>query len=612
MASRFKWSLSSIGIIAGLGALLVVLGVLQFRWSNQLRKVDLQRKHAALEAGVNGFREDFRRELAGICTSFGFRPQDRAAAVQDLYAQECGEWARSSDHRELVANYYLWEKGKGDQYSFFQFNPQQNGSFQALACPARLGLLCDASGLVVALSPGGGEFGFMGFRWRLQGESLAMVRPISQPGWHNRRDHPGCPPDCAPAGFMIVELDRDAFLTRFLPELTKRYFGGQQGLLYNVAIVNDANPPEFIYSSDAHPSPQLVSSPDGSDLLFLPRRGWGLESRERILRELGTARRRERIHAPPPFPARPESEPPGRGRGFFGAPILADTSAAAWRLVVRHPGGSMAEAAALYWRRDLLLGFGVLVVLAASMALVLVWTQRIRRLAKMQMDFVAGVSHELRTPVSVISSAAENLADGVVGGEAQVKQYGALIRNEAQRLASMIGQVLLFAATRNEEQQFQPLPVVVEETIDSAVADLAHLTAASGFTLEKDVAPGLPPILADPKALGRCLQNLMTNALKYASTGGWMAIRAQPGLGPEAGEILITVEDRGQGIGPEEIPHIFEPFYRGNAARASQMHGTGLGLSLAKEAAEAMGGRLTVTSRLGEGSSFTLHFPAVK
>jgi signal transduction histidine kinase len=246
------------------------------------------------------------------------------------------------------------------------------------------------------------------------------------------------------------------------------------------------------------------------------------------------------------------------------------------------------------------------------MALVLVWTQRIRRLAKMQMDFVAGVSHELRTPVSVISSAAENLADGVVGSSAQVKQYGALIRNEAQRLAAMIGQVLLFAATRNENQQYEPRPVPVAETIDSAVTDLAHLTAASGFTVEKEVARDLPPVMADPKALGRCLQNLMTNALKYGSGGRWMGIRAQPGSGPEAGEVLITVQDRGQGIEPDEIPHIFEPFYRGNAARASQAHGTGLGLSLAKEAAEAMGGRLTVTSRMGEGSAFTLHFPAAK
>jgi len=611
MATKLKQSLGAFGIIAGLSALLVVLGILQFRWSNQIRSAELERKQAALQAGMNGFREDLRRELAGICTSFTYRPPDQAPAMEDLYTQDCGDWARSSDHRELVANYYLWEKAKGVSYSFLQFNPQED-TFQATACPARLGVLCDTSNLVTTLTSRGGDFGPMGLRWQVQGASLAMVRPIPRPGWRHRRNRRDRPLDSSPAGFMMIELNREVFLKRFLPELAQRYFAGPNGLLYDVAIVDAANPPQFIYASEAHPSPDLVSSPDETEPLFSSRRSRGLEPRQGDSRPPGSTARRERI-PPARFPlpgAGPE--PPARGRGFLAAPILADASAAGWRLVVRHPGGSLAEAVAIIWRRDLLLGFGVLLLLAASMALVLVWTQRVRRLAKMQMDFVTGVSHELRTPVSVISSAAENLADGVVESKPQVKQYGTLIRNETQRLAAMIEQVLLFAATRNDKRHYQPHPVAVAETIDSAVADLAHLTTANGFTVEKQVAPDLPPVMADPKALGRCLQNLMTNALKYGVGGRWMGIRAHPGSGPEAGEVLITVQDRGQGIEPGEIPHIFEPFYRGNAARASQKHGTGLGLSLAKEAAEAMGGRLTVTSHPGEGSAFTLHFPAAK
>ncbi len=611
MATKHRQSLGAYGIIAGLGALLVVLGILQFRWSNQIRTSEQQRKQATLEAGMNGFREDFRRELAGICTTFGFRPPDDAAAIEDLYAQDCGDWARSSDQRELVANYYLWEKGKDDSFSFLQFRPQGNGTFAAMACPARLGLLCNTSDLAAALSPRGGDFGFMGLRWRFQGESLAMVRPIPEPGWRNRRNRAGCPSDCLPAGFMIVELDRDVFMTRLLPDLARRYFADQSGQTYNVAIINGDTPAQFIYSSDPHPSSDLASSPHESLHLFSARRGRGVDPRDVNPREPGSGDRRERL-APPFTFSGGGREAALRGRGFFGAPILADASGSGWRLVVRHPGGSMAEATALYWRRDLLLGFGVLILLAASMVLVLVWTQRLRRLAAMQMDFVAGISHELRTPVSVISSAAENLADGVVGSSEQVKQYGALIRNEAQRLAGMIGQVLLFAATRSEDKHHQPRPVPVGEAIDSALAELEHLTAASSFAVEKEVAAGLPAAMADPKALGRCLHNLITNALKYASSGRWMAIRAQPGAGEDAGEVLITVQDRGEGIEPAEIPHIFEPFFRGKAARASQTHGTGLGLSLTKEAVEAMGGSLTVSSRLGEGSSFTLHLPAAK
>ncbi len=210
MATKLKQSLGAYGIIAGLSALLVALGVLQFRWSNQIRTAELQRKQAALQAGMNGFREDFRRELAGICTSFTYHPSDQAPAIEDLYAQDCGDWARSSEHRELVANYYLWEKDKGESFSFLQFNPLDD-TFRAAACPARLEDLCDISNLVTPLGSRGGDFGLMGFRWRIQGGPLAMARSIPQPGWRNRGSRSGCPPDCSPAGFMMVELNRDVF-----------------------------------------------------------------------------------------------------------------------------------------------------------------------------------------------------------------------------------------------------------------------------------------------------------------------------------------------------------------------------------------------------------------
>ena len=609
MNPKLKQSLGAYGVIAGLSVLLVVLGVLQFHWSNQIRTAELERKQAALEAGMNGFREDLRRELAGICMNLSFRPPAPNATLEDVYAQDCGDWARSSDHRELAASYFLWEKGKNQSYEFRQFNPEDD-SFSPVACPDRLGALCDPSQFNVGGGRRAREFGLMGLRWRLHGESLALARPLPQPGWGRQRERNGCPPDCAPVGWMIVELNRETFQKRLLPELSQRYFGGPNGLLYDVAIIDGAKPPRTLFASRTPLPPNVVDSPDETLQLFVGRRRRGGEFREAQTLEPGSLKNRET--APPPPPPEGRREFLGRARAFIAAPVLADSSAAGWRLVVRHPGGSLADVVAEDWTRDLLLGLGVLLVLAASMALVLVWTQRIQRLAKLQMSFVAGVSHELRTPVSVISSAAENLVDGVVQSNDQVKQYGTLIRNEAQRLAAMIGQVLLFAATRNDNVHYQPQPVPVGETIDAAVADLAHLTAANGFTVEKEIAPDLPPVMADPKALGRCLQNLMTNALKYGLPGRWMAIRAQPGTGSEAGEVLITVQDRGEGIEPGELSHIFEPFYRGNAARDSQTHGTGLGLSLAKEAAEAMGGRLTVASRLGEGSTFTLHFPAAK
>ena len=118
--------------------------------------------------------------------------------------------------------------------------------------------------------------------------------------------------------------------------------------------------------------------------------------------------------------------------------------------------------------------------------------------------------------------------------------------------------------------------------------------------------------MGDLPALSQCLQNLITNALKYGSEQRWIGIRgAAHEHGSTGKEIQISVSDRGIGISAEELPHIFEPFYRSPSVRAAQIHGTGLGLPLSKSIVEAMNGRVTVKSAPGRGSTFTLHLPCV-
>ena len=231
------------------------------------------------------------------------------------------------------------------------------------------------------------------------------------------------------------------------------------------------------------------------------------------------------------------------------------------------------------------------------------------QMARMQMDFAASVSHELRTPLAVLCSAVDNIADGVVSGKEQFAKYGAVIRNQSRQINGLVNQVILFVSTQDGKDRYTLQPLAVSDVIDAAVTGTAELIRKAGFTLEQQISPNLPRIIGDLRALSQCLQNLITNALKYGDQGHWIAIRASVEGGRDHPEVRISVQDRGKGIERAELHQIFEPFYRAKAAVSGQIHGTGLGLTIAKSLAEAMGGRISVTSEVGVGSTFTLHLP---
>jgi signal transduction histidine kinase len=233
------------------------------------------------------------------------------------------------------------------------------------------------------------------------------------------------------------------------------------------------------------------------------------------------------------------------------------------------------------------------------------------QLAKMQMDFVASVSHELRTPLAVISSAADNITDGLVAGKDQVQRYGAIIGKQSRQMTDLVNQILLFASTRDGQGRYIPQPIPVDEVIRSVVDNTADLTREAGFEIEQNVEAGLPLVKADPAALSKALQNLLINAVKYSGNSRWIGMTAWLARSHDRNhrEVRISIRDRGIGIAPSEIERIFEPFYRSPRVGAAQIHGTGLGLPLAKSMVEGMGGRISVESKLGIGSVFTIHLP---
>jgi signal transduction histidine kinase len=430
--------------------------------------------------------------------------------------------------------------------------------------------------------------------------NLAVVRTIYRAFPRGQSDHTAAPQ----VDWVVVQLDRKALQDHLLPELAERYFSGAQGLDYQVAVTNA--PGSVLYTSDqGFGKQQDQAALDASLPLFAPSR-----------------------NGPPPRRANSAGgQPPRHQHGgtrhdrnafFFSGPIRLEPLRYAnadsdWQLLARHRQGSLEAVVTRLRHRNLAISFGVLLVLAAGISIIVVSSQRARILAKLQMDFVAAVSHELRTPLAVISSAAENIADGVVSNKKQLTEYGTEIKNQSRQLMQLVEQILLFAATRDQRYRYNLQPLKVADVLDAALKDTAGLIQNAGFTVEQEIAPNLPMVTGDLSALSHCLQNLITNAVKYGGDARWMRIQARAhNKDRSAKEVQISVEDKGMGIGAADLQRIFEPFYRSSAVSAAQIHGTGLGLPLAKDIAQAMGGKLTVASEPGKGSCFTLHLPVAE
>ena len=226
-------------------------------------------------------------------------------------------------------------------------------------------------------------------------------------------------------------------------------------------------------------------------------------------------------------------------------------------------------------------------------------------MAKLQMDFVASVSHDLRTPLTAILTAGQTMKDGFVPN---VQLYGSIITTQALQLIDLVDQVVLFASMKDGKRQYALRPVSICELFDDVREDTQWMLEQKGLVIDFSCDKHLPFVIGDLQALSRCLLNLVGNAVKYSEPG--KAIRVAGQLFQPAGsppEVRITVADQGMGIGPDELEHIFKPFYRSPRVRAAQIRGTGLGLSVARQLAEVMGGKVSVASKVGAGSVFTLH-----
>lgn len=278
-----------------------------------------------------------------------------------------------------------------------------------------------------------------------------------------------------------------------------------------------------------------------------------------------------------------------------------------WMVYVRHQPGALESAVGAIRTRNLMLSFGILVLLAGSIVLLVLFTRRAQRWARLQLEYVARIAHELRTPLAVIGFASENLADQVVPDVEKARTYGQVINKESRRLSKLVESALLHSKLESSDaSEMERHPIQIGAVIDAALDD----SDIGEANVRKELAEELPSIMGDEEALKSALQNLFTNAVKYSDKPCSLSVSARSTNGNRGPGVEIEIEDHGRGIPPADLPHIFEPFYRGQVARDEQIEGSGIGLSLVKHVVDAHGGSIRVTSPEGGGSRFTVLLPA--
>jgi signal transduction histidine kinase len=635
---RTKLPLLAIAVSA---IVLVAAGVLLYRWVNRLSELDLRRQREDLDASMVNLQREFEATLHEAVWFFHPIPEVHSRTPEAAYSELYSQWRNTTRWPQIIGKVSVGFRSEAGRIVLAELQPQ-SGKFKEQPWPASLEVFRNSLRNSSAGRPLLNERARHGLRYLLlRGRFLLNGRPAlalpilsfpfsgGGPAVAERYGTPQFkdgPPDQAPlppppgpeprplggrdfiflsttlrnsrlTGWCFLQFNERFIRSQLLPFLVDQYFG-QPGLAkYHVAVLT-GSPPRAVYASDPSVTPKSVSSFDARITLFSPRARFGpiLTTQAQHLKRRAVPDGRTWIAL-------------SSGRIRFEQRAGHDPDS--WQLVARDRWGSLAADVTSVRRRNLAIGFGTLLLLACSIGALVVGTYRAHALATRQMEFVAGISHELRTPLAVIESAAFNLANRKVEDPNRVQQYGEVIQTEGRRLSGLVEQTLAYSGVQDGRQRYEFKPTRILDVVNEALAEYDPLFSKMGWQVEKVIETSLPPVSADGPVLKSVVKNVIGNALKYAAEGKWLRITARAVEGWRGTEVQLAIADHGPGIDPADLPHIFEPFYRGHKVVASSVPGAGLGLSLVDRHMQAHSGRVSVRSTNGSGAEFALHLPSL-
>lgn len=232
--------------------------------------------------------------------------------------------------------------------------------------------------------------------------------------------------------------------------------------------------------------------------------------------------------------------------------------------------------------------------------------QKQRELERLRRDLIAWTSHDLQTPLTSMRAVLEALSDGVVDEPEMVKRYLLTAQRDVMSLSALIDDLFQMSQLDTGGFPLHRAPSSLTDLVSDTLESFSHLAKQQEVTLEGQVESDVDPVYMDTQAIGRVFNNLISNALRHTPGRGRVSVWVRrSGAGVD-----VTVSDTGEGIRAQDIPHIFERFYRGDASRSrGRGTGAGLGLAIARGIVRAHGGNIQVQSEPGRGTQFTFHLP---
>ncbi len=613
---------------------LVTLAVLQYNWLGSVSDAERQRLNDGIEASTENFISDFNEAFSEVYGAFRLQVTNSDNSDQELeiaFLENIAKWYSSEPQISIVDKVYLI-KDEGEDVTIFQAEPEAM-IISKVKADSALQIWLDnhshldgkANSVPLSNFPNLGSPSYL----KIPVQVLDFVSLNRNEGAENFEVRLSIN---QLDDYVLIRLNDVAIKEQLIPEIASRYLGESFQDQYQLAIVDEVDNQHYYSVGGEQDSPEFskyLERVNFSSLMLLdaqtnPREMQGdslvfsffsSHSERIVTRERSSYREvhndEERSEVNIDFTDNSlfsDIDSTLRDTSITTA-FVGNVSKSGWRLWLSFKAGSLDEFVTKTRNRNLIISFGILLILGVSGVMIIIFAQRSRELADQQMLFVAGVSHELRTPITVIRSAAENLSEGVIQSEERKQEYAQLMLSESKRLSEMVDQIMEFSGIQSGKKSYNFTNVPIDALVQQILEELTPIARQKHIEIQCSNVSKVPAVYADKDALFLAITNLLRNAIKFSKEGEKVIFRIdetsfKSGLG-----LRIQVQDFGIGIPEDEQKKIFQPFYRANYAVSQQFKGNGIGLNLVERVAKEHEGEIAVQSTPGKGSTFTLIIP---